>query len=113
MPSHLMMVYSRPLAGQEAAYNKWYTEEHVPDVLSVPGFVGAQRFEVLDADGSRSPTPQYLAIYEIEAPGIDEAQARLAAAVASGQVTISDTLDKSSLSRVLLRPISERRASDS
>jgi len=107
MPSYLMLVYSRAKPGQEAAYNDWYSNQHVPDVLSVPGFVAAQRFEIEgladDASGR-----QYLAIYEIDGITLEEAQTKLAAAVQSGQVTLSETLDLPNVSRVLLRPMTER-----
>ncbi len=49
-------------AEREARWNEWYDRKHVPDLLSVPGFVSATRFEQRGADG------HYLALYEIESP---------------------------------------------
>jgi hypothetical protein len=42
----------------EEAFNRWYDEVHVPDILRCPGFLRAERFV-----GEESP--RYLAIYEI------------------------------------------------
>ena len=48
----------------ESAWNDWYDNVHVPELLSVPGFVSAVRFRQLGAEG------HYLAIYEIESPAV-------------------------------------------
>ena len=56
------VVRTRPLAGQEDEYHRWYDEVHVPEILQVPGFVSARRFE---ADG------EFLAVYELEGDDLD------------------------------------------
>ena len=40
------LVFSNPADGQDEAYNSWYDEVHVPEVLATPGVVAAQRFDV-------------------------------------------------------------------
>lgn len=48
----------------EEAYNDWYTNVHVPDVLHVPGYVSAIRYKAFP---SWQPVPQrYLTIYDLE-----------------------------------------------
>ncbi len=49
---------------REAAFNRWYDEVHVPDVLAPGTFYRATRFRALDS----SPLAHYLAIYETDAP---------------------------------------------
>ena len=49
MPTHRLIVFTQPAAGQEAEYNRWYDEVHLGDVLEVDGFVAAQRFALADA----------------------------------------------------------------
>ena len=52
----LLLLSDRPLSivaadvdpGQEAQWNQWYTESHVPNLLKVPGYVLSGRFRVLD-----------------------------------------------------------------
>lgn len=47
-------------AEEEAAFNEWYTAEHMPDrVLRIPGFTRGRRFVAL------SGGPKYLAYYEM------------------------------------------------
>jgi hypothetical protein len=43
----------------EAAFNRWYDETHVPDILACPGWLSAKRF-VSVGDG-----PRYAAAYEV------------------------------------------------
>jgi hypothetical protein len=45
---------------QDADFNKWYNEVHIPEICACPGYIGARRF--VAAEGS----PRYLAVYEIE-----------------------------------------------
>jgi hypothetical protein len=55
-------VFSSP--EHEAAWNDWYDNVHLPELLSVPGFVSAVRFRQLGAEG------HYLAMYEIDDPRV-------------------------------------------
>jgi len=41
LKEYLYMVHSGPMAEQDDAYNDWYTNIHLPEVLAVPGFVSA------------------------------------------------------------------------
>jgi hypothetical protein len=70
----LLVVYTEPTTpAHEDAYNRWYTEEHLPDVLAVPGYVRATRFVAVPGD---CVVPQrYLSLYELEVEGISGLQA--------------------------------------
>jgi pimeloyl-ACP methyl ester carboxylesterase len=48
----------------EEEFNRWYNEEHVPERLSIPGFLSARRYRALEG------TPKYLALYELENPEV-------------------------------------------
>lgn len=43
----------------EAAFNSWYEEKHIPEILACPGWLSARRFVAL-GDG-----PKYAAMYEV------------------------------------------------
>ena len=49
---------------EEADWNRWYDEEHIPDLLSVPGIHSATRYE------RRAAPHHYLAAYEIDSPAV-------------------------------------------
>lgn len=54
-----MVVQSTPSdPSRSGEYNDWYENTHVPEILSIPGFITAKRYK--SADGS------YLAIYELD-----------------------------------------------
>jgi len=93
-----LVVKSNPAPGQEAEYNRWYDEQHIPDVLDVPGFVSAQRFAYAETQmaPNAEPSHRYLAIYDIDT---DDLPATLAAFRARGgtpQMVMSDAIDRKS-----------------
>jgi hypothetical protein len=89
MPKAIMVVQTGPVSAErEEEYNDWYAGTHIPEVLAVPGFVGARRYKLAGGDG----TPSYLAIYEIEADDIFAPVKELSARSAAGQHSKSDVL---------------------
>ncbi len=94
-----MIVLTEPLPGAEDDFNNFQTNEHVPDLLRVPGVVGAQRYLLSDTQptfASRIPPHPYLCIYEIEADSIGDVTTALERARASGswQPTRSTSPDR-------------------
>jgi hypothetical protein len=68
MAQNLQIVFSRvPDHVDEAEFNQWY-EAHLPEILSIPGFVSARRFrlEPVVVDSEMSVEYRYMALYEIE-----------------------------------------------
>src|SRR5262249_40027475 len=68
MAQSLQIVFSRvPDHVDEADFNAWY-DAHLPEILSIPGFVSAQRFrlEPVVVDEEAGVQYRYLALYEIE-----------------------------------------------
>ena len=43
----------------ETAFNAWYNEVHIPELLALPGFVSAERFRQV------GPGIRYLALYRL------------------------------------------------
>jgi hypothetical protein len=67
----LLMVRTRNTEpSQEGAFNHWYNDIDVPDVLKVPGFQRAVRGQQL-ADGA-ARSSHYVALYDIHSPAIDK-----------------------------------------
>ncbi|MCG6121619.1 MAG: hypothetical protein MEP57_02745 [Microvirga sp.] len=57
---HIVMVDVE--AGDEEAFNRWYDEIHLPDILACPGWLSAKRYASLEGG------PRYVAVYEITGP---------------------------------------------
>src|SRR5947199_10582409 len=47
---------------QEEAFNRWYNEAHVPQVLQIKGLVSARRYKALEGEDEY----QYMAVYELQ-----------------------------------------------
>jgi hypothetical protein len=111
-----MVVGSNPAGPEQAEeYNRWYIEEHFPDVLAVAGFEAARRYSlsgVRPMAGTEASPFGYLAIYDVEADDLEKAGTDLQAALDSGAIPISDTFDLSrfSVDFYELMPGSERPA---
>jgi hypothetical protein len=56
----LLMAWTDVDPAQEAEFNRWYDEEHIGHLLTVPGFLSAGRYRALRGG------PKYLAMYELE-----------------------------------------------
>lgn len=107
MSKFVLLVFSTPVDGADTEFNRWYDQEHLPDVLDVPGFVAARRFRFLEAKSSAQEVPdfRYAAIYEIEADDPQTALQCLRGRVQSGQVGISASFDKASVTTFLLEAL--------
>jgi len=95
----VMLVFSDAVAGREAEYDEWYATTHLPELLALPGFLGAQRWTRANAGASALPNcPQgNLAVYELDGDG-EKALAAMMEAATSGRLHMSDALDQSSVS---------------
>ena len=68
MSADLQIVFSHvPDGVTDEEFNAWY-DAHLPEILSIPGFVSAQRYrlEPVVVDSVEPTTYRYLALYEIE-----------------------------------------------
>ncbi len=67
----LLVVATDVPADREEEFNRWYDQEHVYELLAIPGFLDAARYQVvrgLEFGGGGGP--KYLAIYELESPEV-------------------------------------------
>ncbi len=65
----LLMVWADIPADKEGDFNGWYNEEHLADVLAVPGVLNAARYEAIRGG------PKHLACYELENPAVVDSDA--------------------------------------
>jgi hypothetical protein len=65
MRTFTFVALTNAVPGREQEFNDWYDNQHVKDVLAIPGFVAAQRFERVGG-AVRAVSPyRYLATYEV------------------------------------------------
>jgi hypothetical protein len=68
MAGNLQIVFSRfPESVSEDEFNEWY-DAHLPEILSIPGFVSAQRYRLdpVVVDDDAAVRYRFMALYEIE-----------------------------------------------
>ena len=65
----LLMVWADVPTDKEADFNAWYNEEHIPELLAIPGVLNAARYEAVKSG------PKHLACYELESTAVVETAA--------------------------------------
>ncbi len=79
MAKSLLFVESEPISPDRVAdYHRWHDEVHIPEMLTIEGFVAARRF---GTDGDT-----FITLYDIDTD-IDTARANLRAAFGSGRMS--------------------------
>ena len=68
---HLVLILTEPTAGNEEAYNDYYENLHLKEVLQTTNLQTAQRFRLAAQAGEACPLP-YLAVYETEAESAED-----------------------------------------
>jgi hypothetical protein len=68
MPKGVLVTLSRPIQPHKReAYNDWYSNQHAPELLKVPGVTSVRRFEPIDErTGELDLDGLYLAVVELE-----------------------------------------------
>ncbi|MEV6895578.1 hypothetical protein [Kribbella sp. NPDC051137] len=88
---HLFFAWSRHTT-DESTFEKWYDEEHIPQVMSAPGMLRAQRFRM----GATKPLPGvevpdlgHLALYELRG-SLEGFRAEVKRMLMSGEMVLPD-----------------------
>ena len=91
MSRFTLVAISNPMPDREDECGAWYDTAHLKDMLTVPGVVSAQRFELLRGAPSKA-FKRYLALYEVEAE--DEQAARgIIGTLNDANLVLSESLD--------------------
>ncbi len=64
-----MMVWMDVPADKEEEFNHWYNEEHLQELLAVPGVLNAARYEAVRGG------PKHLACYELKSTAVVDTEA--------------------------------------
>ena len=92
MRQYQMVVLSNPVVGREQECEDWYQQEHLQDMVKLPGFTSAQRFRLAHSMEEGNPY-QYMAVYKIETDSIDDTMKTLVERAGSGELKVSTALD--------------------
>lgn len=112
MSRHLMCVMTSPTPGKEQEFERWYDEQHVPDLLRVPGIISAQRFKLSEHQHKPPPfTQSFMAIYEIETEDLAGVSNEVLRRVGTPAMPMTDAI-ASNFVRFLLDPVTPKRTSE-
>jgi hypothetical protein len=107
---YTFVVLTNPTPGKDQEFNRWYNEQHIPDVLNASGFVCAQRFKL--AETQMAPkidkTHQYLALYEIETDDLAGSLKDLASRGGTPDMIMSDAIDLKAANARIFEPVAEK-----
>lgn len=108
-PTHFFMVFANALPGGEDEFNRWYDEQHLSDLLKLPGFKAAQRFVLSEHQHVAGPHPQkYAVIYEIEGHDLKASLDALQAALDDGSIPKCAVFDWQTMEAHVYTPITQR-----
>jgi hypothetical protein len=108
MGEYRLLVRANAVPGREAEFDEWYDRIHLGEVLALPGFSAAQRFEVRGEPFAGSGGHRYVTLYELDTDDPEVALRGLRRALASRSLTMSDALDLDTVSAVVIESITER-----
>ncbi|NRG41036.1 hypothetical protein HRK28_08875 [Rathayibacter sp. VKM Ac-2835] len=99
-PQHeIILGFAEPVEGREAEFEEWYSTVHIPELLQLPGFVSAQRYEVLTADPASGPG-RFVTAYTIEGSAVEARNA-----VFGATLTATTAMDTTVTILAPLRPL--------
>lgn len=92
------MVLAKAVPAKVDALARWYDEEHLPDLLAVPGLITAERHTLVPMKGPEGlPAWDFMLIYELDGPEPMTVLKNMAEA----RIPISDLLESASTLSVL------------
>jgi hypothetical protein len=102
MPRYLVIALNGPTGGKddEAEYNRWFDEIHVPDLKKVDGALSTRRFKVETKHRIDQP---YVCVTEVEAENADAVMKELAKKASN----LTDKLDNAAGAFLICREITK------
>jgi hypothetical protein len=107
MAKFKLIALSRPVEGKEAEFHEWYQTKHLPEIVGLPGGVGAQRYQLV-AKLMGADVNEFLAIYDIEGDDPRAFLGALGQASADGRMTRTDANDMGTVYTALFSELGER-----
>lgn len=103
MGKFLMVIPSSALPGRDQEYNDWYDNEHLGDVLKVPGIISGRRYNALPISPAPAPA-KHLSIFELEADDPAAVLGEMMRRVQEGEISMTADIDPSTVQIWLFEP---------
>jgi hypothetical protein len=114
MPIFHYVVLTDAKPGRRDEFEDWYDQQHLKDVVAVPGVRSAKRYRLISKITEQvEPAPWCsLAIYEIDADDPVEATRKLSALARTAAMPVSDALEWDTRLKIIGELVSEISAPD-
>lgn len=91
MSEYKLVVMTSAVEGREDEFNDWYDNVHLGDIVALPGFEGASRYEL--EPGQDNPAGhKYLAIYDMKTDDVGATMQNMIEAATTGKMEISEAM---------------------
>jgi hypothetical protein len=107
MAKFKLIALSSPVAGKEEEFDDWYQNQHLPQIIALPGGQSAQRYKLVAKLMGSDPN-QYLAIYDIECDDPMVFLGAIGQASAEGKLTQTEANDMGTVYTALFEEMGER-----
>jgi hypothetical protein len=104
-----LLALGRALEGREQEVVDWYEQQHFPDMLRIPGFLGVQRFDVAISGRGNEPPWRFGCLYAAQAEDPATLVQAVAARRGTDQMKVTDALDLSVGVTCLFAAVTPRR----
>jgi hypothetical protein len=94
LQTYTMFVSTNAAPGMDLEYNRWYDEQHVPDVLRIPGYRSARRYALEKVDKPGLSMTPYLVLFTLETYDLDATVAELKRRVRVGITRMTPAFGK-------------------
>jgi hypothetical protein len=96
MASYYYVVLTSAKPGRLEEFDRWYDEQHIPDVVNVPGVKSAKRFRLINAVENHEPVDSpwnSLALYEFDTDDPLALAKQLSTMAGSDAMPMTDSID--------------------
>jgi hypothetical protein len=107
MAKFKLIALASPVAGKEDEFHDWYQNTHLPQIIGLPGGVGAQRYKLV-AKLMGNDENEWLAIYDIEADDPMQFMGAMMEAAQGGKLTQTEANDMGKVYTALFAEYGER-----
>ena len=115
MAKYVLLVLANAVPGKEEEFNRWYSDQHLSDVLKVPGIISAQRFKYAAPAGATiegphpEPAHKFIAVYEIDSDDPVAVQADMISRIGTDRMIMTDAMDFAKSFGAYFAPITDKR----
>ena len=106
MSNYLVMSITRAAEKRQDEMLRWYSEQHIPDILAVEGFANPRRFRMADVQlVPGESADQFFTLFDLKSDDPTQVAADIQSRIGAGKMVISDAVGEVRV--FVLQPLEE------